>query len=114
MNNVNKIKFITIFITFILLSFLLTGCSEKYQDLRECLEVNLSEISINNYTASVTEDGDNIFYVSHDGIYKIGKKSLVKERICKTEAPQNLDKSSSLTGIVRICFASVKMEIKKL
>ena len=90
MNNVNKIKFITIFITFILLSFLLTGCSEKYQDLLECLEVNLSEISINNYTASVTEDGDKIFYLSHDGIYKIGKKSLVKERICKTEAPQNL------------------------
>lgn len=73
-----------------LLACALSGCSEKYADMCECLERNLSEITVNNYTSNVAEDDEYVYLAASDGIYMIGKQSLSKTRLCRAENPQNL------------------------
>lgn len=85
-----KIKAVLCFVIITLLVCSLSGCSEKYEDMRECLEKNLSEITVNNYTSNVAEDDEYVYLAASDGIYMIGKQSLSKTRLCRAENPQNL------------------------
>lgn len=85
-----KIKTALYFFLIALLACALSGCSEKYADIRECLERNLSEITVNNYTSNVAEDDEYVYLTANDGIYMIGKQSLSKTRLCRAENPHNL------------------------
>lgn len=85
-----KIKTALYFFLIALLACALSGCSEKYADMRECLERNLSELTVNNYTSNVAEDDEYVYLTANDGIYMIGKQSLSKARLCRAENPQNL------------------------
>ena len=86
------IKNKTVLYFFIIALFVcsLSGCSEKYADMQKCLEKSLSEITVNNYTSNVAENGEYVYLAADDGIYRISKQSISKTQLCRTEHPHNL------------------------